>query len=110
MMGMNIPPHALERLKGLRSRDNAEGIFTSDFTVNEFLLVRKAGFEPVGLCVGSCIYQVGFQLSSWSRVKNLQFFRKPCITHANSPWIGCEQKLTIWARMGLSASASKLNG
>ena len=70
-MGMNIPPHALERLKGLRSRDNAEGIFTSDFTVNEFLLVRKAGFEPVGLCVGSCIYQVGFQLSSWSKSQEL---------------------------------------
>ena len=39
-----IPPHALERLKGLRTQGHPDGIFTSDFTVNEFLLVRKAGF------------------------------------------------------------------
>jgi len=63
----NIPAHALERLKGLRGQGHPGGIFTSDFSVNEFLLVRKAGFEPVGLCVGSCIYHVGIQYSSWSK-------------------------------------------
>jgi uncharacterized protein YbjQ (UPF0145 family) len=63
----SIPPHALERLKGLRGQGHPGGIFTSDFSVNEFLLVRKAGFEPVGLCVGSCIYHVGIQYSSWSK-------------------------------------------
>jgi uncharacterized protein YbjQ (UPF0145 family) len=63
----HIPAHALERLKGLRGQGHAGGIFTSDFSVNEFLLVRKAGFEPVGLCVGSCIYHVGVQYSSWNR-------------------------------------------
>ena len=52
----DIPQHAMERLKGLRGQGHPGGIFTSDFSVNEFLLVRKAGFEPVGLCVGSCIY------------------------------------------------------
>src|SRR6201997_3839930 len=62
-----IPLHAVERLKGLRSSAHSTGVFTSDFTVNEFLLVRKAGFEPVGLCVGSCIYHVGIQYGSWSK-------------------------------------------
>jgi uncharacterized protein YbjQ (UPF0145 family) len=62
-----IPQHALERLKGLRSENNHKGVFTSDFSVNEFLLVRKAGFEPVGLCVGSCIFHVGIQYGSWSK-------------------------------------------
>lgn len=65
--GMAIPQHALERLKGLRSEGHPGGIFTSDFSVNEFLLVRKAGFEPVGLCVGSCIYHLGVQYSNWSQ-------------------------------------------
>jgi uncharacterized protein YbjQ (UPF0145 family) len=60
-----IPQHAIERLKGLRGQGHAGGIFTSDFSVNEFLLVRKAGFEPVGLCIGSCIYHLGIQYSSW---------------------------------------------
>jgi uncharacterized protein YbjQ (UPF0145 family) len=57
-----IPEHALARLQGLRRQGHPDGIFTSDFSVNEFLLVRKAGFEPVGLCVGSSIYHLGFQL------------------------------------------------
>lgn len=63
--GQAIPQHAIERLKGLRGQGHPGGIFTSDFSVNEFLLVRKAGFEPVGLCVGSCIYHLGIQYSSW---------------------------------------------
>ena len=62
-----IPKHALERLKGLRREGHAGGVFTSDFSVNEFLLVRKAGFEPVGLCVGSCIYHLGIQYANWSQ-------------------------------------------
>ena len=65
MAEQQIPQHALERLKGLRSQGHPDGIFTSDFSVNEFLLVRKAGFEPVGLCVGSCIYHLGFQFAGW---------------------------------------------
>jgi uncharacterized protein YbjQ (UPF0145 family) len=65
MAEQQIPQHALERLKGLRGEGHPDGIFTSDFSVNEFLLVRKAGFEPVGLCVGSCIYHLGFQFAGW---------------------------------------------
>jgi hypothetical protein len=61
-----IPEHALSRLAGLRREGHPDGIFTSDFSVNEFLLVRKAGFEPIGLCVGSCIYHVGFQFAGWT--------------------------------------------
>lgn len=63
----DIPIHALERMKGLRGQGHPGGVFTSDFSVNEFLLVRKAGFEPVGLCVGSCIYHVGIQYGAWSQ-------------------------------------------
>ena len=48
--------------------DNAHrGIFTSDLSVNEFLLVREAGFEPVGLVMGSSIYHVGFQIPNWGQ-------------------------------------------
>jgi uncharacterized protein YbjQ (UPF0145 family) len=67
-----IPQHALARLKGLRSKGHPDGIFTSDFSVNEFLLVRKAGFEPVGLCVGSCIYHLGVQYSSWGKNQEME--------------------------------------
>ncbi len=46
---------------------NRAGLFTSDLSVSEFLLVRQAGFDPVGLVVGSSIYHIGFQQSNWSQ-------------------------------------------
>ena len=47
--------------------DGASRLFTSDLSVNEFFLVKKAGFEPLGLVVGSSIYHIGFQQSQWSQ-------------------------------------------
>ena len=71
-MPSDIPPHARERLKGLRTALHSSGVFTSDFSVNEFLLVRKAGFEPIGMCLGSCVYHVGIQYSNWTRNQELE--------------------------------------
>jgi uncharacterized protein YbjQ (UPF0145 family) len=59
----DLPSHAKERLVEMRKRH----FFTSDLSVNEFLLVREAGFEPVGLVMGSSIYHIGFQLASWGK-------------------------------------------
>ncbi|MEA2167837.1 MAG: hypothetical protein QOF76_1137 [Solirubrobacteraceae bacterium] len=57
-----VPQHGRERLE-----QNKRGLFTSDLSVNEFLLVKDAGFEPLGLVVGSSIYHIGFQQSSWKQ-------------------------------------------
>src|SRR5260221_3392597 len=46
-------------------------IFTSDLSVNEFLLVREAGFRPLGLVLGSSIYHVGLQIGRWGRNQEL---------------------------------------
>ncbi|WP_436394957.1 heavy metal-binding domain-containing protein [Acidithiobacillus ferriphilus] len=62
-----LAPHAIERLQGLRSQGSHEGIFTSDLSVNEFVMVRKANFEPLGLVVGSCIYHMGIQYGNWNQ-------------------------------------------
>src|ERR1700745_1324441 len=75
-MSLDLPAHAQERLKGLRSSAHSTGVFPSDFSVNEFLLVRKAGFEPIGLCVGSCVYHVGIQYRSWSKNQELDVLSK----------------------------------
>jgi uncharacterized protein YbjQ (UPF0145 family) len=53
-----IPESGLERLE-----QNREGLYTSDLSVNEFLLVTQAGFDPVGLVVGSSIFHIGFQIT-----------------------------------------------
>lgn len=62
-----LSQHALERLKGLRSAGSHEGVFTSDLSINEYLLVRDAGFEPVGLVVGSSVYHIGLQRGGYSK-------------------------------------------
>jgi uncharacterized protein YbjQ (UPF0145 family) len=50
----DLPKHARERLLEMRQKR----FFTSDLSVNEFLLVKEAGFEPLGLVMGSSIYQI----------------------------------------------------
>jgi uncharacterized protein YbjQ (UPF0145 family) len=55
-----------------RLEQNKRGLFTSDLSVNEFLLVRDAGFDPLGLVVGSSIYHIGFQQSRWSASQEMQ--------------------------------------
>ena len=55
--------HRIERMKA----EVARGFFTSDLSVNEFLLVKQAGFEPLGLVLGSSIYHIGFQQANWSQ-------------------------------------------
>jgi len=59
-----IPLAAQERLDALRTRDNT--FFTSDLSVNEFLLLRQAGFEPITQVMGSSVYQVGWQQTPWT--------------------------------------------
>src|ERR1700678_2676073 len=62
-----LPQHATERLVEMRGKDEQRGLFTSDLSTSELLLVKEAGFDPVGLVVGSSIYHVGFQQSAWSQ-------------------------------------------
>ena len=63
--GSDLPVHARERLQSMRGDAKHHGLFTSDLSVNEFLLVREAGFDPVGLVIGSSIYHIGFQFVGW---------------------------------------------
>src|SRR6184192_4979937 len=65
--GSDLPVNARERLTIMRGDATRRGLFTSDLSVNEFLLVREAGFDPVGLVVGSSIYHIGFQLANWGK-------------------------------------------
>jgi uncharacterized protein YbjQ (UPF0145 family) len=53
----DLPQHAKERLGQMRERQ----FFTSDLSVNEFLLIKEVGFHPVGLVLGSSIFHIGYQ-------------------------------------------------
>ncbi|HUO73703.1 MAG TPA: heavy metal-binding domain-containing protein [Solirubrobacteraceae bacterium] len=61
-----IPESGRQRIERMK-QDVARGFFTSDLSINEFLLVKQAGFEPLGLVLGSSIYHIGFQQSNWSQ-------------------------------------------
>jgi uncharacterized protein YbjQ (UPF0145 family) len=65
---VDLPTHARERLVEMR----AKRFFTSDLSVNEFLLVKEAGFDPLGLVMGSSIYHIGTQLARWGKNTEMQ--------------------------------------
>jgi uncharacterized protein YbjQ (UPF0145 family) len=67
---LGVPQEAIARLAELRP-GHAGSIFTSDLSVNEFLLVREAGFRPLGLVLGSSIYHVGLQIGRWGKNQEL---------------------------------------
>lgn len=73
----NLPQGAAQRLRAMRGTGDHPAFFTSDLSVDEFLLVEHAGFEALGLVLGSCIYHVGFQWQKWSVSQEL-----PVLTHA----------------------------
>lgn len=60
---VELPEQARERLQATRQGTGGHAFFTSDLTVSEFLLVKEAGFEPLGLVVGTSIYHIGFQFA-----------------------------------------------
>ena len=65
-----VPHDAMARLAELQP-GRPGSIFTSDLSVNEFLLVREAGFRPLGLVLGSSIYHVGRQIGRWGSNQEL---------------------------------------
>jgi uncharacterized protein YbjQ (UPF0145 family) len=61
-----VPDSGRERLA-----QNRQGLFTSDLTVNEFMLITEAGFDPLGLVVGSSIYHIGVQVANPGRSQEM---------------------------------------
>ncbi|WP_439657756.1 heavy metal-binding domain-containing protein [Lentzea sp. HUAS TT2] len=68
-MSVELSTEAMKRLRQLQP--GGKGIFTSDLSVNEFLLVRQAGFRPLGLVLGVSIYHVGTQFRRWNANQEL---------------------------------------
>src|ERR1700733_15784645 len=54
-----------------RLEQNKQGLFTSDLTVNEFMLITEAGFDPLGMVVGSSIYHIGIQVANPGRSQEM---------------------------------------
>ncbi|HEV3186480.1 MAG TPA: heavy metal-binding domain-containing protein [Acidimicrobiales bacterium] len=57
----------LPEATGRRLEELEKGLFTSDLSVNEFLLIKEVGFHPVGFVMGSSIYHTGIQARKWGQ-------------------------------------------
>ena len=96
----DLPVHAHERLTTMRADSGHRGLFTSDLSINEFLLVKEAGFDPVGLVVGSSIYHIGYQWANWSQNQEMTVLTQ-AMYHARE---------LAMARMEEEADALKADG
>ncbi len=62
-----LPLKAQKRLR--EEMEAGHSLFTSDLSVNEFLLARQQGYQPLSQVMGSSIYKVGWQYTrqySWN--------------------------------------------
>jgi uncharacterized protein YbjQ (UPF0145 family) len=67
----DVLPADLPKDAGRRLEELEHGLFTSDLSVNEFLLIKDAGFHPLGFVMGSSIYHIGLQTRNWSKSQEL---------------------------------------
>lgn len=71
-----MQPNSLDPVAGERL-SHADKLFTSDLSINEFVLLHGAGFEPIDLVMGVSVYHVGFQFTGIRQQQEL-----PTLTEA----------------------------
>jgi len=64
-------PQAADSRLAQTAGANEAGVFTSDLSVSEYVLLGEAGFEPLGFVIGSSIYHVGLQIGRWNKNQEL---------------------------------------
>ena len=69
--GTNWEPSAASGRLAATAGASANGVFTSDLSVSEYVLLDEAGFEPLGFVVGSSIYHIGLQVARWGQNQEL---------------------------------------
>ena len=57
----------LPQATGHRLEELEKGLFTSDLSVNEFLLIKEVGFHPAGFVMKSSIYHTCIQTRMWGQ-------------------------------------------
>jgi uncharacterized protein YbjQ (UPF0145 family) len=69
----SMPQAAASRIQRLEQLEETDkSAFTSDLSVNEYVLVHKLGFDPLGYVMGTSIYHVGLQYGNWRQSMELE--------------------------------------
>jgi uncharacterized protein YbjQ (UPF0145 family) len=55
-------------------------LFSCDLSINELALLRQAGFEPIGLVMGSSMYHIGYQFQPLNQSQELQVLTQTMYT------------------------------
>jgi uncharacterized protein YbjQ (UPF0145 family) len=74
---------ALARLRQSGGRGPGDGrpaLFSSELSIGELALLRQAGFEPLGLVMGSSMYHIGYQFQLLSQSQELQVLTQTMYT------------------------------
>jgi uncharacterized protein YbjQ (UPF0145 family) len=70
--GSAMPQAAAARIQRLETLEEQDkNAFTSDLSVNEYVLLHKMGFDPLGYVLGTSIYHVGLQYGNWKQSMEL---------------------------------------
>jgi uncharacterized protein YbjQ (UPF0145 family) len=93
-----LPKDALRRLSELQGKD---ALFTSDLSVNEFLLIKEAGFHPRGLVVGSSIYHIGLTTKSWSSSQEVESLTQAMYSARELAMARMEEEATVLGADGV---------
>ena len=93
-----LPKDALRRLSELQGTG---ALFTSDLSVNEFLLIKEAGFHPRGLVVGSSIYHIGLTTKSWSASQEVQSLTQAMYAARELAMARMEEEATVLGADGV---------
>ncbi len=68
-----VPNSAIRRLRRMAGAGGEKPLWTSDLSVSEFVLLKQAGVEPLGLVMGSSIYHIGFQMANYYANQELDY-------------------------------------
>jgi uncharacterized protein YbjQ (UPF0145 family) len=68
-----VPNSAIARLRRMAGQGGQKPLWTSDLSVSEFVLLKQAGVEPLGLVMGSSIYHIGFQMANYYVNQELEY-------------------------------------
>ena len=82
---------------------NPAGVFTSDLSVSEYVLLGEAGFEPLGFVVGSSIYHIGVQVGRWNQNTELLVLTQAMYNASELAMAGCGPRPTTSAPTASSA-------
>ncbi|HEY2302247.1 MAG TPA: heavy metal-binding domain-containing protein [Acidimicrobiales bacterium] len=55
-------------------------LLTSDLSVNEFALLNEAGFQALGVVMGSSMYHIGFQFQTFNQSQEIQVLTQAMYT------------------------------